>query len=375
MKRTKKAAPVTKALAEKIELASILRNKRTVYNSSDLDRLFKLVDPKRVETISKLLSKYVLDNLPKAIDRRNGIEDYRTNPYVLLATANVMKLSNPSRLADFLFNNKFYMGLETSFGKSIESVLMSNYPLICSAHEKWEDPMEKIAEFALLKGLTRQDKMLKRNFSVWREIDRSCVINKRRYLLTIKSGPNCINDTQVEGMRNAIEKHHKKWLEDTKNNYKGVNELDIVIGLTYGTDSTTNNKENQILTKLLGCGFEEEDRDKNPGVLIDIQSRSIRVYRVIGREYWSFVGNPIKPKEADHVFLEVLLSLGKALSQGVKTPSLESKLNTKIRLLAVALQELTLPDKSLPSWISKTFQEDELFWIATALTSFHDQGI
>jgi hypothetical protein len=31
-----------------------------------------------------------------------------------------------------------------------------------------------------------------------------------------------------------------------------INEIDIVIGLTYGTDKTTNNKENQILAKHSG---------------------------------------------------------------------------------------------------------------------------
>lgn len=362
-------------VVKEAELAAYLRSKRVEYKSGELEGLFNKVDQKRVVGISEKLSKYVLDNLPKAIEKRNGIEDYRTNPYVLLATANVMKLSNPSRLADFLFNNKFYMGLETSFGKSIESVLMSNYPVDSKSVNQWEDPAEKIREFEVLKGLTKQERMIRRNHSVWREIDRSCVLGKRRYLLSIKSGPNTINDTQVEGMRSAIDKHHRAWLAETKKNYPKVEELDIVIGLTYGTASTTNNKENQLLTKLLDSGFVEENRAKKPGVLIDKKTGTIRVYRVIGRDYWSFVGCPSNPQVADHVFLEVLLALGRALSQGMNTPSLESKLNDKIRLLASALTELTLSDRSLPAWVGKTFKDDELFWVATALTSFYDRGI
>jgi hypothetical protein len=35
---------------------------------------------------------------------------------------------------------------------------------------------------------------------------------------------------------------------------------------TYGTDRTTNNKENQILVKLLEQGFVDEDRGRRPRV-------------------------------------------------------------------------------------------------------------
>ena len=43
-----------------------------------------------------------------------------------------------------------------------------------------------------------------------------------------------------------------------------VKEIDVVLGLTYGTDRTTNNKENQILAKLLAGGFVEEFGPPSP---------------------------------------------------------------------------------------------------------------
>src|SRR5438552_9958100 len=98
-----------------------LRSTQHHYRSEEIVGLFAQVSEDRVKNLAGLLSTYILTNLPAAIERRHGLGDYRTNPYVLLTSATVMKLDDPARFADFLFKNKLYMGLETSFGKSIEA--------------------------------------------------------------------------------------------------------------------------------------------------------------------------------------------------------------------------------------------------------------
>ena len=170
---------------------------------------------------------------------------------MLLTCANVMRLVEPKDFAKFLFDNKLYAGLEPSFGKSIEAAFVGHYP-IGEATARWSDAAEKLADFASLKAarLSKEEKARRRNSSAWREIDKSVIFRKRRYLISIKSGPNCINDTQVNGMVNAIRANWPTWLAETRRNHPTVTALDVVIGLTYGTDRTTNNKENQILAKL-----------------------------------------------------------------------------------------------------------------------------
>ena len=56
---------------------------------------------------------------------------------------------------------------------------------------------------------------------------------------------------KFQAMTDAIKHRHKTWLAQTKASDPSINGMDIVIGLTYGTDKTTNNKENQILAKLM----------------------------------------------------------------------------------------------------------------------------
>ncbi len=354
-------------------LYTVLRQRTRFFDPDEVVRLFTQVSEERVDSLADRLGAYITTNLPAAIERRDGLADYRTNPYVLMTSASVMGLDDPARFAEFLFNSKLYMALETSFGKSVEKAFLGQYPI---GHEnKWTDPPEKLAEFAGYDGLSREEKARRRTQSVWREIDKAVVVRDRRFLTTIKSGPNTINDTQVQAMTTAIVENHQRWMEQTREGHPEVNGVDIVVGLTYGTDRTTNNKENQLLAKLLEHGFTEEDREQFPGVLIDKNRRSTRVYRRIGCDFWATIGNPDDPGTAKFVFLEVLLGLAKALSTGLEAADLETRLNVKLRALANALAQVHFPRKSLPDWIREDFSDDELFWFATAMTAFFDEGI
>jgi hypothetical protein len=356
-------------------LFDLLKRPEHRYRPQEIAALFTQVDQQRIQSLSTALAAYINDNLPAAIDRRSDLSAYRTNPYVLMTSASVMRLEDPTRFAEFLFNTKLYMGLETSFGKSVEAAFVGPYPLRAHAANKWADPPEKITEATALLGLSREQKARARTESVWREIDKSCVIGHRRYLTSIKSGPNCINDTQVQAMTMAITSNKDRWLQQTMTTYPAVRELDVVVGLTYGTDRTTNNKENQILVKLLEHGFREEDRARKPGVLIDAATSTVRVYRRVGKDFWSFIGSPDDPPSAAHVFLEILLALSKSLSEGVARAELETRINQRIQALSTAIAMLTIPRQSLPNWIRQDFSESELFWFATAMTAFYDQGV
>jgi len=376
--RYEKSAPLRNGKRPRMATSSnpffaVLKSQRHHFKPTEIVDLFARVDETRVRALATRLASYISVNLPAAIEKRGALADYRTNPYVLMTSASVMNLDEPAAFGAFLFNSKLYMALETSFGKSIEAAFVGQYPLVSVV--KWIDAPEKLAEFAALVGLSREDRAKRRIDSVWREVDRSCVVGKRRYLTSIKSGPNTINDTQVQGMTRAIIDNCGRWHKQTKVTYPGVNELDVVLGLTYGTDCTTNNKENQILVKLLEQGFEEENRITRPGVLIDKATHSIRVYRRIGKEFWAFIGQPDNPSSTEFVFLEILLALSKALSTGLSEADMETKINLRLQQLAGALAKLQFPRNSLPAWVRDEFAEKELFWFATAMTAFYDEGI
>lgn len=292
----------------------------------------------------------------------------------MMATSSVMDLQSVDSLARFLVNIKLYMGLETSFGKSLEGIVMGVYPADAAPEQLWEDPREKLEEFAALDGLSGEERSRARTESAWREIDRSSVYGDVRYLTSVKSGPNTINDSQVSAMERAIRDNHRVWLEDSQRNY-GVEGIDVVIGLTYGTPKTTNNKDYQLINKLLDAGFGWQDEENQPGVLVDEETGRVRVYRLVGMDFWSFVARPDEPASARFAFLEVLLALADALREVSRGRTVEERLNERLSMLGTAIGNLKFSSGSLPSWVRDEFSEAELVWLASALSTFYDEGM
>ena len=110
-------------------LSSAMRSVRAVFNSANMPQLFGQVSPDRVQRLARELEAYIATNLPKTIAARSSLQDYRTNPYVLMTVGSAMKLDDLYDFAQFIVNTKLYMGLETSFGKSVENIVMGIYPI------------------------------------------------------------------------------------------------------------------------------------------------------------------------------------------------------------------------------------------------------
>ncbi|ODR14190.1 hypothetical protein BHQ16_07105 [Mycobacterium shimoidei] len=345
--------------------------RRRHYDTEKVAEWFSQVSRARVNDIGDRMAEYIGAQLPKVIRSKSGLNDYRTSPYVLMATAGALQLEDFRDLAKFLIDIKLYMGLETSFGKSIEGVVMQTYPIDSPAEDRWGPPIEKVEEFDTYVGLSAEEKSAKRVDSVWREIDSACVHGTRRHLMTIKSGTATINDTQVSGMYTAIRDNHGKWLASSRERF-GVDGIDVVIGLTYGTDWTTNNKENQILAKLMSSGFSEVDREGQPGVLQNADG-TVRVYRAIGVDYWAYSGNPTTPAVAEFTFLEVLLGLARALRVSHEKEDIGAALNERLDLLGEAFKQLRFPQgDKIPPWVAQELGVTELSWLAAAMNAFFD---
>jgi hypothetical protein len=59
----------------------------------------------------------------------------------------------------------------------------------------------------------------------------------------------------------------------------------------------------------------------------------------------------------------------------MKEADMETRINVKMKQLGEALGKLTLDAGTLPDWMKGKFGERELFWFATAVTAFYDEGI
>jgi hypothetical protein len=188
-----------------------IKQKRAL-DPEEFRALLSRTDQERVEAMSESVWDYLESNLPQAIRSKSGLADYRTNPYVLMTTASTMRLADPLELAAFLVNLKLYMGLETSFGKQVESAVVGHYPIDADVDNRWAEPAEKREEFARLAGLSQEEKAIERVASPWREIDQACVNADRRHLVSIKddrpanASSSCCDGQRLSGRASSDER-------------------------------------------------------------------------------------------------------------------------------------------------------------------------
>jgi len=60
---------------------------------------------------------------------------------------------------------------------------------------------------------------------------------------------------------------------------------------------------------------------------------------------------------------------------GIGAQKIETSINSRLKDLVKALEKLQFPRSCLPKWVINDFSDDELFWFATGLTAFFDEGI
>jgi hypothetical protein len=123
----------------------------------------------------------------------------------------------------------------------------------------------------------------------------------------------------------------------------------------------------------LASGFEELDRETQPGVLVAADGL-VRVYRRIGIDYWSYVAAPGVTSLAEHAFIEVLLGLALALKISREEGDIAVALNERLEILGDAIKGLRFPEGALPGWIKDEFSLTELTWLAAAMSAFFDRA-
>lgn len=340
--------------------AAIRDTKR--FDGRDYEKLVEQINQERVNKISEEWAKYLKPNLEDTIEDKKDIDDYRLNPYAITAISGILDFESVDEISEFIFGAKLYMSLETAFGKSVENIVMPIYP-IPDVETGWKEHPEKVRE---MKSDSRSEDL------VWQKIDKYCVVNNTAYLATVKSGPRTLNESTTDSMKSDIAAHSETWLEGTKKHHPEVDELEIIIGLTYGTDNSTNNKEMRVLLKLVEEEFKEKDRQNHPGIIVHPDNQNIIVHTKVGIDFWSFVANPHDPQSAEFAFLEVMLGLIKASDETGE--ALKGKTADKVKSLEGIIDGLAMPDSTYPDWIDSEFGDDELVRLAQTLTLYYDEG-
>lgn len=153
------------------------------------------------------------------------------NPFLMLAMAPAYNIFSPFEAAEYVQNSKLPHGDATAFGKFVEDRI-----------------------FPIFGAKTPKEKNTSATANLWSPIDKEIEIAGVRFLLTLKAGPWTMNQDHAHNMIARFPE-----IRDTTG-------CDIVIGITYGTPGSLNNKPAMV-----------------------VRGTGDYVHTLVGKELWEFV--------------------------------------------------------------------------------------
>ena len=142
---------------------------------------------------------------------------YNTNPFVLLFYSSQKKLRRIKEIEDAIVPAKVFSSMETSAGRMVERVVLSHYGWQCV--DSAMHTTESVVDGRKLDGDTLR-------------------------LITLKSGPRCINDSMTDSISSELVKHVADWAKAS-----AVKKVEFTIGVLYGTPKKSNKKDWHTLRK------------------------------------------------------------------------------------------------------------------------------
>ncbi|WP_320176119.1 PmeII family type II restriction endonuclease [Maridesulfovibrio sp.] len=213
-----------------------------------------------------------LDALPQ---NNATLQKFNTSPYVLLMHAKQRGYSRISDIENDLLPAKQFSSMETSAGRMVEQVALPIYGWECV-----ESEMHSVN--SALDGKKNDGETLK--------------------LVTLKSGPRCLNDEMSENFADAIINNYSEWANDGD-----ASKIDFTYGVLYGTKKISNKKDWHILRNI-----NEKNSDSmtiSPDQRWDCQFNDgnveVDVSVRVGLDWWHHLGG-------EFCFVEVFTALIRA---------------------------------------------------------------
>ena len=215
---------------------------------------------KRILRMEKGLTRRIAQHVDALPVGGATLADFKTNPFVLLFHSFRQSYERISQLEGDLLPAKVFSSMETSAGKMVEDVVLPVYGWRAA-------PSEMHTPYSVVDGI--------------------CEVSDGLRLVTLKSGPRCLNDDTSDRIADAIVSNYAAWALDA-----GVSSVDFTYGALYGTRKQSNKKDWHILRKV--C---EKLPDSSVNVLptgrwhceFEQSGVTVRVTVRIGDELWRHI--------------------------------------------------------------------------------------
>ena len=206
--------------------------------------------------------KELMDNHVSSLPESSSVfAKFNTSPFVLMMHSLKNDYSKISQIEHDILPAKQFSSMETSAGRMIEEVALPIYG--------WETvPSEMHTSNSALDG--------------------KCVRPGGLDLVTLKSGPRCLNDEMSENFADAIIANLSTWATEHM-----VDHVDFTYGVLYGTQRQSNKKDWHIIRNLedkIGSDLFTILPAGRWDCAFTLNDISCRVSIRVGADWWSYLG-------------------------------------------------------------------------------------
>lgn len=203
--------------------AGLPRPASTVLSKTELLKCLARIDAdldaqKRITGMEADFRERIRVHLDSLADSSKPFRKFNTNPFVLLFYSAQKEIRQVREIEEAIVPAKVFSSMETSAGRMVEQVVLSHYGWECV-----ESAMHTTD--SVIDGKMVDDDVLR--------------------LVTLKSGPRCINDSMTDSISSEVFKYASVWAKAA-----GVKKVEFTVGVLYGTPRMSNKKDWHILRKI-----------------------------------------------------------------------------------------------------------------------------
>lgn len=256
---------------------------KTYVKSEILDELTEIDNSKesrdRILEMENLFRK-TMGNHVGSLPAKDAIfKKFNTSPFVLMIHSLKRQYSKISELEKDILPAKEFSSMETSAGRMTEVITLPVYG--------WD---------------TVESTMHTANSA----LDGKCKTGGILKLVTLKSGPRCLNDEMSENFADTIIANARQWADENN-----VSKIEFTYGVLYGTEKLSNKKDWHILRNLMDKLPESDFKTlpkKRWNCEVKIDGIDISVTVRIGQSWWDYLGGK-------HCLLELCIAMIRACVQ------------------------------------------------------------
>lgn len=270
-----------------------------------------------------------IGSLPTA---QASFSKFSTSPFVLMFYSKKRGYSRVSEIESDIIPAKVFSSMETSAGRMVEEVVLPFYG--------WEVvPTQMHSVESLLDG-----KKIKGD-------DLSVV--------TLKSGPRCLNDEMAQNIGRDIATHASAWASKYD-----ADSVDFTYGVLYGTKAISNKKDWHVLrsiAEVLPVHVETiETHRKAWSIHYAVDGINVRASVRIGIDWWTYLGGP-------NTWLEVCIAL-------IRACVIPAGVRTDVPKYTISDLESIIDTSGLPRGFNVSLlQESQIEWLLFLARHFCDR--